>query len=160
MKIKGCIDEDFSNYKEPSMFIITSQCSFKCDAENGESCCQNSPLVRTATIDVDTDDLIKKYIANPITKAVVFGGLEPLDQIAETWYFIYKLRDEYACDDTVVIYTGYNEEEVGELVEMMIGDLGNIIVKYGRYVPNKEKRYDEILGVYLASPNQYAKYYR
>jgi len=33
----------------------------------------------------------------------------------------------------------------------------NVIVKFGRFIPNQEKHYDEILGVELASPNQYAK---
>lgn len=31
MKITGLVDEDFINYKAPSMFISTSKCSFKCD---------------------------------------------------------------------------------------------------------------------------------
>ena len=33
----------------------------------------------------------------------------------------------------------------------------NIIVKFGRFVPNQQSHYDETLGVYLASDNQYAK---
>ena len=32
-----------------------------------------------------------------------------------------------------------------------------IIVKYGRYIPNQASHYDSILGVKLASPNQYAE---
>ena len=32
-----------------------------------------------------------------------------------------------------------------------------IIIKYGRFIPNQQKHYDEILGVYLASDNQYAE---
>ena len=160
MRIKGVIDEDFSNYKEPSMFIITSECSFKCDIECGESCCQNGSLTGTPTIDVDTDELIKKYTGNPITRAVVFGGLEPLDQLAEVWYFIYKLRYDYGCKDTVVIYTGYTEDEVGQMVIDIFSDFGNIVIKYGRFVPHKERRFDDVLGIYLASPNQYAKLYK
>ncbi len=160
MRIKGVIDEDFSNYKEPSMFIITSVCSFKCDRESGESCCQNGSLANQETMDIDTDELIKKYINNPITSAVVFGGLEPLDQLAEVWYFIHKLRYEYECNDTVVIYTGYTEDECGNDVNATMSGLGNLIVKYGRFVPHQERHYDDILGVYLASPNQYAVRYK
>ena len=37
--------------------------------------------------------------------------------------------------------------------------LGNLIIKFGRFVPNALTRYDEILGVTLASENQYAEYY-
>jgi hypothetical protein len=33
----------------------------------------------------------------------------------------------------------------------------NIIIKFGRFVPNQEKHYDEVLGIELASPNQYAR---
>ena len=41
MKIKNIIEEDFVNYKVPSMFISTSQCDFKCDRECGKNVCQN-----------------------------------------------------------------------------------------------------------------------
>jgi hypothetical protein len=33
----------------------------------------------------------------------------------------------------------------------------NIIIKYGRFIPNHQPHYDEILGVKLASDNQYAE---
>ena len=36
-------------------------------------------------------------------------------------------------------------------------DDGPIIIKWGRYIPNRPSRYDEILGVTLASDNQYGK---
>ena len=32
----------------------------------------------------------------------------------------------------------------------------NIIIKFGRYIPNQQAHYDDILGVNLASNNQYA----
>ena len=35
MKIKGIIDEDFINYKFPSMFLISSTCDWKCCKEAG-----------------------------------------------------------------------------------------------------------------------------
>jgi hypothetical protein len=38
----------------------------------------------------------------------------------------------------------------------MLWDYKNIIIKYGRYIPNQTPHYDEVLGVYLASDNQYA----
>ena len=37
MKIKNIIEEDFVNYKVPSMFIATSRCDFKCDKECGKN---------------------------------------------------------------------------------------------------------------------------
>ena len=36
-------------------------------------------------------------------------------------------------------------------------NFNNIIVKFGRFIPNQESHYDEILEVNLASPNQYAR---
>ena len=55
-----------------------------------------------------------------------------------------------------IIYTGYNEDEVSPKISKL-GPLKNIIVKFGRYIPNQKSHYDEILGVNLASDNQYAK---
>lgn len=155
MLIKGLTDEDLVNYKLPSMFIITSKCSFKCDKENGESCCQNSSLARQKAKNVSDDEIIQRYIQNPITKAIVFGGLEPFDQWNELYAFIAKFRLEYGRKDEVVIYTGYNHDEIeGECMMLMMFD--NIIVKFGRYRPNIKPVFDEVLGVTLASENQYA----
>lgn len=160
MLIKSFKDEDFVNYKKPSMFIIMPFCSFKCDKENNCLMCQNSSLVHEPTHSVETDVLIHRYVTNPITKAIVFGGLEPLDSMAELEHFIKILRYKYDCMDDVVIYTGYTEEETKLMPPFQkILTFGNIIVKYGRFRPNQESHYDEILGVNLCSDNQYAKRY-
>ena len=44
MLIKGIIDCDLINYKEPCLTIETPKCSFKCDKENGVQLCQNWEL--------------------------------------------------------------------------------------------------------------------
>ena len=31
----------------------------------------------------------------------------------------------------------------------------NIVIKFGRYIPNHEKHYDEVLGIYLVSNNPF-----
>lgn len=157
MRIKGIIDEDFVNYRVPSMMINTSQCSFKCDEECGRKICQNGDLVKTETIDISESSLIERYLSNDITKAICFGGLEPLDQWFEIYNFVYYLRNNYKCNDDVVIYTGYKENEVQGILEWIREDFKNVVVKFGRFVPDKEKHYDKELGVYLASSNQYAK---
>ena len=155
MHIKGITDEDFVNYKVPSMFVSTNQCTFKCEKECGIECCQNSPLVKQKTKNINDDTIIKRYIQNPITKAIVFGGLEPFDQWKELYSFISKLRIEYGVRDDVVIYTGYTYDEIeGECMMLMMFD--NIVVKFGRYKPNGRRKFDDILGVTLASDNQYA----
>ena len=150
MKIKGLITEDFVNYKKASMTIIFPYCTFKC----GEDYCQNSPLTKSPIIEISIDDLVNRYNNNPITEAVVMQGLEPFDSWSDLKEFVKNLR-EYNNDD-IVIYTGYNKDEVIKYIKEL-SVYPNIIVKFGRYVPNQEKHYDDVLGVYLASNNQYAE---
>ena len=72
--------------------------------------------------------------------------------------FIKKFR-EFSNDD-LVIYTGYNKEEERsqDLINFIKrNQYKNIIIKYGRYIPNQTPHYDEVLGVNLASDNQYAE---
>lgn len=156
MWLKGVADEDFVNYKVPSMFISTATCTFKCDSECGKPICQNSDLVKEKSIFIDDGRLIARYLRNPITKAVVFGGLEPFDQWDELFTFIQRLRMQFGCVDPVVIYTGYDRAEIDVQIRFLMS-MPNIVVKYGRYVPGQEPHLDEILGVKLASDNQYAE---
>ena len=160
MIIKDIKDEDFANYKKPSMFVIMPHCSFKCDKENGCNLCQNSHLAQEPTLDISVRDLIERYLDNHITKAIVFGGLEPFDTPEELDRFIKILRWNYQKNDDVVIYTGYTEEELttNPYYEQIL-NYGNIVIKYGRFRPNQQPHYDEVLGVKLTSDNQYAKRY-
>lgn len=161
MLIKGITDENFTDYKKTSMFIATPYCSLKCDRENGTSICQNARLPKEKNIEIDIDNLIQRYIENPITKAIVFGGLEPFDSFEDLTLFIKKLRNEYHNEDDVVIYTGYKEEEIEDQIEQLRMELGtgavNIIVKFGRFIPDQEQHLDEVLGVQLYGKQQYAK---
>ena len=150
MKIKGLITEDFVNYKKASMTIIFPYCTFKC----GKDYCQNSSLAKTPIIEISIDDLVNRYINNPITEAVVMQGLEPFDSWNDLKEFVQKLR-EYNNDD-IVIYTGYNKDEVSKYIEEL-SVYPNIIIKFGRYIPNQDGHYDDVLGVYLISNNQYAE---
>ena len=56
MKLLNLIDEDFVNYKKPSMFIAFPYCSFKCDKENGAQLCQNWALSHGDIINVSVDN--------------------------------------------------------------------------------------------------------
>ena len=154
MIIKQLMDEDFINYKKPSMFIGFPSCTWKCEKECGEHCCQNSALAQAPNINISIDALIERYMNNPITHAVVCGGLEPMDSWDDLQCFILNLR--YWSNDDVVIYTGYTEEEIKDKLEWLQW-YGPIIVKFGRYVPGQQSHYDPALGVKLASDNQYAK---
>ena len=173
MKIKGITDEDFVNYKVPSMYIATATCSFKCDKECGRPVCQNSDLAKQPSIEIGIPELIKRYLDNPITHAVVFGGLEPFDQFMDVFEFTsqlrYCIRDSRntswgGCYDPVVIYTGYTSDEIKDKFGIYknskvteLRSFQNIIIKFGRYIPNQQPHYDPVLGVYLASDNQYAE---
>lgn len=154
MKIKGIIFEDFINYKKPCMTIEMPYCDFKCDRECGERVCQNSALAAAADIDISIDELAYRYSTNDITQAICFQGLEPFDSWNDLIWLIYTIRT--TCEDDIVIYTGYNEEEIKPYIDFL-SKFKNIIIKFGRFIPNQESHYDKILGVNLASTNQYAK---
>lgn len=148
--IKGLLDEDFVNYKKPSMFVSFPRCTFKCGIEN----CQNRYLQGTSNLNVIVENIVDRYSYNEITEALVCGGLEPLDSFEDLMTLLTAFRK--TSQDTIVIYTGYNEDEVQDKIEK-IKPLGNVIMKFGRYIPDQEKHKDEVLGVWLASNNQYAK---
>ena len=152
MTVIDIVETDIANYKVPSMYIVMPYCTFKCGKEN----CQNSNLVNNTLIDISVDEVIKRYENNKLTEAVVFGGLEPLDSINDLKEFISKFHPYYS--DPIVIYTGYTEEEVTEKFSWLFL-FDNIIIKYGRYIAGQKPHFDELLGVELASDNQYAKGY-
>lgn len=154
MNLKGIIDIDFVNYKKTSMVLEFPKCSFKCDRECGKQICQNSNLASAPTIFIQATDVIQKYLDNPITEAVVMQGLEPFDSLNEMYYFIQKFRE--VCDDDIVIYTGYKEEEIYPYLDFL-KSYKNIIIKFGRFIPDDIPHRDLVLGVNLASSNQYAK---
>lgn len=156
MLVSQLLDEDFVNYKLPSMFIGTSKCSFKCDKEAGTQVCQNSALATSKRFEITPEELRTRYINNPITKAIVIGGLEPFDTALDLYRLVVAFRT--ITSDPVVIYTGYTEEEI-ESKHLLDGlrQWPNIIIKFGRYVPGQKSHFDDVLGVELASDNQYAK---
>ena len=155
MILKGVIFEDFVNYRKPSMVLEFPICkNFKCDKECGERVCQNSLLAQSPNIEIYPISLIKKYLNNPISEAIVCQGLEPFDSWPDLIDFLYCFR-QYSQDD-FVIYTGYTEKEIQDKIDTL-KNFKNVIIKFGRYIPNQPKHFDEVLGVSLASPNQYAK---
>ena len=154
MKVKGIVHEDFVNFKLPSMFIIFPHCSFKCEKESGVCCCQNSSLALEETKDVSFSYIADAYVSNPITMAVVFGGLEPFDSFNDMLLLVKCLR--LKTNDPIVIYSGYTKDELKHKIKSLF-DFGNIIIKFGRYIPGHQPHLDPVLGVKLASDNQYAE---
>ena len=156
MIIKGLIDEDFVNYKKPSMYIAFPSCTFKCERESGcKGMCQNSALAMAPDIEISVENIVNRYLQNPITKAIIFAGLEPMD----SWSDMVSLIDEFRkyTEDEIIIYTGYRIDEVCQKTYWLGNQYKNIIFKFGRFIPNMPSRYDTILGIKLASNNQHAE---
>lgn len=150
MFVKSIVEEDFIQYKKPSMFIGCNFCDFKC----GEAC-QNSAVLKQPDIFIQNEDIVKRYLLNPITKSIVFGGLEPVFQ-REDISDILNILISLGCNDDVVIYTGYYRCEIEDFVKEL-SFYPNLIIKYGRYISNNTQYFNEVLGVMLASSNQYAE---
>lgn len=157
IRVKEIIDENFQDYKKPSMFISAVSCDFKCLRELSLdiSICQNMKISKLPNKSVSIKSVYERYISNPITQAVVLGGLEPILQFDEIFSLISYFRSRNCLDD-FVIYTGYNPEEIREQTEKL-KKFKNIIIKYGRFIPNCTSKYDKVLGVNLASENQHAQ---
>ena len=157
MRIKGIQLEDFVNYKLPSLFLASAYCDFKCCREQhlDTGICQNAPLAQAPTQDVPDTVLYEKFSANPITTAVVIGGMEPFLQIDEVESLLSLFREK-GDHSPFILYTGYYPEEVSEHLARL-RKYGNVIVKFGRYIPGRPERHDGVLGVTLSSDNQFGK---
>lgn len=156
IRIKDILYEDFVNYCKPSMFIALGECDWKCCIEQNIdiSICQNSEIAKQKDIEINISELFDKYVSNTITHSIVIAGLEPMTRFNEILNMIKYFRNNY-IDDDIVVYTGYYPNEIEEQVDTL-KQFKNIIIKFGRYTQNSNKKYDEILGIYLASDNQYA----
>ena len=155
LTLKGIKFEDFTNYKKGAMFLAFPKCSWKCEKDCGiKGICQNSELALQQNYTWSIESIIQKYQESPFTEAVVCGGLEPFDSFNQLLLFIEEFRK--VSDDDIVIYTGYNKEEIIDKINIL-QNYNNIIIKYGRFIPNQKSKYDDILGITLASPNQYAE---
>lgn len=154
MIINQLVDEDFVNYKVPSMYIGFPKCDFKCEKECGMRVCQNGVLATSPTLEVSVKDVVNRYMNNNITSAIVIAGLEPFDTYKQLIELVRGIR--LHTDDDIVIYTGYYKEEIISNINQL-KEYKNIVVKFGRFVPNENSHYDEVLGVNLVSDNQYAE---
>ena len=154
--VKTIVDENFQDYKKASMFIEFPKCDFKCFIELGldASKCQNYEISKRKDIKVSIFEIFIRYINNPITNAIVLGGLEPFESFSEVYSLISYFRTN-GCNDDFVIYTGYYPNEVKKYINEL-KKFENVIVKFGRFIPDSVCKFDNLLGVNLASSNQYA----
>ena len=136
MIIKRLVDEDFVNYKKPSMFIAFPSCTWKCEKECGKKMCQNKELASSKSIEIDCEKIVQRYINNPITSALVCGGLEPFDSHDDLIELIDYFRKH--TDDDIVIYSGYTEPEIYQCLSPL-KQYDNVIIKFGRYIPDQQE---------------------
>lgn len=142
-------DCDIVNYKEACMFIGAGySCSRGCPN------CQNEALKGTQPHLTKGERIVEDYLHLPITHAIVFGGLEPLDDLDNLTEWVRLFRDK--TNDPIIIYSGDSPESprVGNAVTRL-KRYKNIIFKLGEYHTGQEPHYDELLGVKLASDNQH-----
>lgn len=156
MKLKFIKIDDFINYRKCSMFLGVTSCDWKCCKENNLPCtiCQNYPWSNNEIKNISNHDIIRLYAKDNLMESIVIGGLEPFLQFEDMLEFIDNFRAEFL--DDIVIYTGYYKEEIIDKIELL-SKYKNIIIKFGRYIPGQSSHYDDVLGVNLASNNQYAE---
>lgn len=158
MKLISLIDEDFVNYKKPSMVLGFPFCDFKCGKEN----CQNASLDGAQTIDISYEEVVDRFLESEVSEAIVLAGLEPMDSLVDVKNLVDELRRVRGNASDIVIYTGYTEEELRPKLQFIKRECGwgigeNIYIKYGRYIPEEEPYFNELLGITLAGRNQGAK---
>lgn len=153
MLIKGITDEVFSDYSKISMLIAVPKCTTRCweRLNLSPTICQNHHLHKEPNLNISNKDIIDKYIKNPLTKAVVFGGMDSWDSLDEVIEFIKEFRQ--VSEDDCVLYTG-KELDIIEKDFDRLKEFKNIYVKYGHYNPTLEPIVDDLTGVKLASSNQ------
>lgn len=151
MKVKNIYFNDFINYGgHCSLTVAMPYCSFKC----GKDLCQNSDLACAEAIEISDNYILDAFCKSDLMNAIVFQGLEPLDSWDELSSFLTKFREK--SNSPVIIYTGYTQDEVSNDVINFLKEITNVIIKFGRFIPNQEPHYDPVLRVKLASNNQYA----
>lgn len=157
MRVKAIKKERFQDYKLPNLFLAACSCDFKCCRESGldTGVCQNAPLAQMPDKEIDNQSIYSYFVNDPITKAVVVGGMEPMLQIDEIVDLLAVFRDN-GCNAPFVIYTGYYPDEIKEELDKL-RQYPDVIVKFGRYIPDRPTRHDDVIGVTLASDNQYAE---
>ncbi len=153
------IRDSFHEYRKSGLLIAVRDCDYKCCHEGGYdiSMCHNYHLDGAKEIELSPDNLGNRIINNNTIDCIVIAGKEPMldkyfNDIVST---INYLRNNKWNKD-IVIYTGYTEEELKEKINILKNNK-NIIIKFGRFIPNQKPIYDEIGGIFLANHGQYFK---
>ena len=150
-KVKDVV-EVFQDYKKSAVLFSMCYCDWKCCKEAGIDVCHNLPIAKQENVKLTFSDALS-IVNNSVTDAVLFGGLEPLLQSEEVTHLIRYFR-EHGVKKDIVVYTGYYIEEIDKDVLESLTQC-HVILKCGRFIPNRPSKFDDVLGVTLASDNQY-----
>lgn len=151
--------DNISEYYKTNLLLAFPNCIGKCKN------CQNTSLYDADVENYVIEDIINLYNNLNTHEAVVCAGLEPFDSGLNLLQLFKRfLMNKKPVD--FVIYTGYNENEVSNIIRRFKDALNtygksedSLIIKFGRYLPqykNKSEEIDDILKVKLATTNQYA----
>lgn len=153
IRVKDVV-EVFQDYKKSALLFCTCFCDWKCCIEAGISkdICQNHKIANQREVNLPFEKALN-MVKFSITDSIIFGGLEPILQAEEVCSLIEYLRNKGITKD-ILIYTGYYIEEIEESVLQRLKNC-HVILKCGRFKPDRPKKFDEILGITLASDNQY-----
>lgn len=150
-KVKDVV-EVFQDYKKSAVLFSMCYCDWKCCKEAGVDVCQNLPLAKQEIIGMSFSYALS-FVNKSMTDAIIFGGLEPLLQAEEVIHLIHYFR-EHGVQKDIVVFTGYYIEEIDKDVLESLTQC-HVILKCGRFIPNRPSKFDDVLGVTLASDNQY-----
>ncbi len=144
MLIQNIIHNESMSYKWPIMRI---------ELPDSESV--NLHIDEISAVVAD-GDIIKSYLFNEFTEAIYIVG-DLITQFPEIFNFIAKLRNDFYCDDDVIVFTEYRETELNSVLDAL-RMFRNIIVVFEDRSAIKYSlaHYDDILGVYIPD-NQYAR---
>lgn len=134
------------------MLLVADKCTWKCEG------CQNKHLALLESQIFPDEEILKRFCNNPLTSAIVIGGLEPFEQLQELVIFIGEAT-KAGLDIPIIIYTGFEIDDFdlywSGFEPVAKSYLGPVIVKFGKYVAGSESYFNKDLGVTLISNNQY-----
>lgn len=142
-------------YKEPSFLIpIGITCSWKC-----ENCINKKHVFEYSYPEFTINEIISQYQKNILTYTIIMAGFEPFDNYVNFMDLVEAIRVS-GINDMIVVYTGYDIVDFRSNFLLLnifqeLTHFDNIIIKFGRYIEGLEKVWNEELGIWLASANQY-----
>lgn len=143
------VRETITDYRKSTLYLCGYICTLGCKD------CFHNELKKNHPTTLSIEKLFTDYISTTSCDAILFSGLNWLEQIEELFVLIHYIRSNHINKD-IVIYTGYDKHEISDKIAML-SKFDNIIIKYGRFDATLPPRYDDVLGITLASSNQWAE---